>query len=183
MCFACHFNICAHHAREAEEYSAAGLTIVTETSIWATRVLATSDQKTRDLATGDQMKGDLATGGDHRKGDLATRDQKKGDLATRDQDLAARDQDLATSDQDLATSDQKKSKVEEERSLLPEVEGEQLKALSLEAMLPGIFPGKASIIVEEKKEESVGGAEGALPDLSQYHPATNLPKNSVVDIV
>ena len=186
MCFGCHFNICARHARGAEGSAAGGketLAIVTETSIWATRVLATG---------GDQKKGDLAKLGDQKKGDLVTSDQKKGNPAISDQKMW-----------ELATYDQMKGEVGEYRSLLPDVDQDQLKAaLSLEAMLPGIFPGKASILVEEKKEESVvnsktchseshiseegkesnveKSAEVALPE---YYPATNLPKNSVVDIV
>ena len=175
MCFGCHFNICARHARGgAAEGSAAGketLAIVTETSIWATRVLATGgDLKKSDLATGDQKKSDLATGGDLKKGDLATGDQKK-----------------------------------EKRSLPPDdvdQEQQQLKAaLSLESKLPGIFPGKASLIereesvgsekchseshlLEEGMESMVGkSAEGAPPGLSQYYTTKNLPKKCGVDLV
>ena len=165
MCFGCHFNICARHARGgAAEGSAAGketLAIVTETSIWATRVLATG---------GDLKKSDLATGGDLKKGDLATGDQKK-----------------------------------EKRSLPPDdvdQEQQQLKAaLSLESKLPGIFPGKASLIereesagsekchseshlLEEGMESMVGkSAEGAPPGLSQYYTTKNLPKKCGVDLV
>ena len=49
MCFGCHFNICARHARSDDAGANAGaggkdtsLAIVTETSIWATRVLGAS---------------------------------------------------------------------------------------------------------------------------------------------
>ena len=76
MCFGCHFNICARHARGgAEEGSVAAgkepsLAIVTETSIWATRVLASSkgDQKKRgERATRAPGASGLSSTSDHKE--------------------------------------------------------------------------------------------------------------------
>ena len=164
MCFGCHFNICARHARGgAEEGSVAAgkepsLAIVTETSIWATRVLASSK--------GDQK----------RKGERATSAQGASDH-----------------------KEKKRGGIEEKSTLLPDRvdrEREQVKAaLSLEAKLPTIFPGKSSLIAEEASvgsetchsksrlvEEDTGSSERNKS--AKYFTATNLPKSSAgVDIV
>ena len=172
MCFGCHFNICARHARGgAEEGSVAAgkepsLAIVTETSIWATRVLASSK--------GDQK-------------------QQKGDPATCVQ--RASDPSSTTKDQKV----KKRGGIEEISSLLPDRvdrEREQVKAaLSLEAKLPAIFPGMSSLIEEDSSvgsetchsksrlvEEDTRSSERNKS--AKYFTATNLPKSSAgVDIV
>ena len=170
MCFRCHFNICARHARGgAEEGSVAAgkepsLAIVTETSIWATRVLASSkgDQKTRaEEATRAPAASDMSSTSDH--------------------------------------LERKRGGIEEKSTLLPDRvdrEREQVKAaLSLEAKLPTIFPGKSSLIEEEASvgsqaynsksrlgEEDTGSSERNKS--AKYFTATNLPKSSAgLDIV
>ena len=170
MCFGCHFNICARHARGgAEEGSVAAgkepsLAIVTETSIWATRVLASSK------------------GGQKGRGEEATCVQGTSELSS-------------TSDHE----ERKGGGIEEKSSLLPDRvdrERERVKAaLSLEAKLPTIFPGKSSLIAEEASvgseschsksrlvEEDTEGSERNKS--AKYFTATNLPKSSAgLDIV
>ena len=169
MCFGCHFNICARHARGgAEEGSVAAgkepsLAIVTETSIWATRVLASSK--------GDQKK----------RGERATRAPGASGLSS-------------TSDR----KEKKRGGIEEKSTLLPDRvdrEREQVKAaLSLEAKLPTIFSGKSPLIEQEASvgSESCHSKSRLVEDTgssernksAKYFMATNLPKRSAgVDIV